>query len=146
MDVIKVPESMGGDLRIIPDGAYEAVISDVFMGKSQAGNAKATVKWIIQSEYEKYDQMTKKEKEAFISCVGETVLESFALTENAMWNINGLFKEATDERIPQGDFDIEGFRQILVDGLVGFEATLLMEKGTSTAGNDFMDIKGRQKK
>jgi len=116
---IVVPEDLGSDLRKL-EGIAKAQIDAVMPGKSKAGHPKATVKYIITDEM---DGIADGEA----STIGEPVLETFSLQPQALWKINGLYKQATGERIPQGDFDLNGFMELLEEALVGKEFSLVLE-------------------
>ncbi len=115
-----IPENIGSDLRILPPDAYEAELTDIILGESAAKKPKCTVKYLVTSEY------TGKKPDGFKTTVGETVLETFSLQEQALFNINGLYKQATKVNIPQGDYDSEGLMQVLKDALLGKRFNLLL--------------------
>jgi len=130
---IKVPENVGGgDLRVLPvsEPTYEAVLEDIFLGKSGTGNPKATVKYIVTSEYEGKEAKAKD----FESTIGATVLETFSLQEQAIWRLNDLFKQCTGERVPQGDFEEEEFLGMLKDAMVGTNFNLMLKNEEDNKG------------
>ena len=132
-----IPENMGSDLRLLPADTYSAEISDIFLGKSQSGQPKATVKYTITSEF------TGKRGADFESTIGATTLETFSLQPQALFNINGLYKTANGTNIPQGDFDEEQFLQVLKDGLIGKQFNLQLGVGVSPSGNEKNDVLNR---
>lgn len=117
---IHIPEDIGGELKLLPDGPCNAVLTNLTLGKSKEGNPKATAMFVVTSEM--YDDP----KEG--TTVGEKVLETFSLLPQALFNINGLFKSVTGENLPQGDYDYETFLQILLEALKGQEFTLMLEQ------------------
>jgi hypothetical protein len=131
---VRVPEDLGGELRVLPEEAYEAVISDLFLGKSQTGNPKITVKYTITSE------STTKEK-GDPSTIGETVLETLSLQEQAMWRTNAFYKTITGERIPQGDYDEIEFVEMLKTACSGVEVIIQVETEESNKGTSMTQIK-----
>jgi len=110
---IHVPVDLGGDLRLLPDDTYEAAIQDFFLGKSKEGNPKLTCKWVITSEY------TGKHGKGYVTTVGENVLDDFSLLPQALWRLNSLYKAITGEKIPHGDYENEGFLELVKSALVG---------------------------
>jgi len=140
---VKVPESMGGDLRILPttNPLYEAEVADIFLGKSGTGNLKATVKYIITSEYEGPEAKAKN----FESTIGATVLETFSLQEQAIWRLNTFFKQCTGERIPAGDFSEEDLGNMLKDGCIGTPFSLILKTEVDKNGNDRTAVDRRDK-
>ena len=116
---ISVPADLGGDLRKL-EGVAVAQISDLMFGKSKAGHPKMTIKYIITEEM---DSIPDGEP----STIGEPVLETYSLQSKALWKLNNLYKDVTGERIPQGDFDVADFEQMLVDVLVGQSFSLILE-------------------
>ena len=116
---ITVPEDIGGDLRKM-EGVGNASLSQIIPGKSKAGKPKATIKWILTDELD-------GNAEGDASTVGEPVLETFSLQPQALWKLNELYKQATGERIPQGDYDPDSFMSMLEEALVGKEFSLVLE-------------------
>lgn len=125
---IKVPEDLGSELRLLPEGPAKAVLEKIMLGKSKKQMPKATFKYTITEEMD-------GQKDDEPSTVGETVLETYSLQENSMWKINGTFKEVTGERIPQGDFDEKEFEAILNERLTGTEWTLMLEQQVPSDGS-----------
>ncbi len=141
---VRVPEKLGGgDLRVLPvtNPLYQGTIEDVFIGKSGTGNPKATVKYILTSEYEGPEAKAKD----FESTIGAVVLETFSLQEQAIWRLNDLFKQCTDERIPQGDFTEEEFGDILKDALIGTDFNLFLKVEADNKGVDKTQVEQREK-
>ena len=135
---VSVPESMGGELKVLPAGPVFATIEDIFLGESATKNPKATVKYILTSEMD-------GSKERDFSTIGEVVLESFSLQPQAMWRFNDLFKQATGERLPQGDYDKEEFEVMLKENLVGAEFELILEVGETDKGDPRTEVHSRSK-
>lgn len=133
---IRVPENPGGALRTFEDDTYDVAIMDMFHGQSKTGNAKLTVKYVIRSEY------SGKHSKTYKSTVGENVLETFSLQEQAIWNLNDLHKQVTGENLPQGDYDVEEFVQLIKDRLLGAEGRLDLVQDSST-GNPRMVVRTR---
>jgi hypothetical protein len=126
---ITVPEAIGSsDLKVLPNGPCKAVIDKVMLGMSKGNQPKATVRWIVTSEMH---PAGSKE-----STIGEVVLETFSLQPQAIWNLNGLYKEATGERLPQGDFPPVEFESMLNTALKGHEANLILEAEPAGPGGE----------
>lgn len=114
---ISIPENVGGELRVIPEDTYEVAIQDLFYGISKTSQQpKVTIKWVVQSEY------SGKHDKDYQSTVGENVLEAYSLQPNAVWKLNSLYKLATGNRLPMGDYEPEEFTSMIKDALIGFEA------------------------
>lgn len=112
---ITIPKDFGGELKKLPEDTYEAVLQDLFGGLSQAKKPKITVKWLIQSEY------SGDHGKDYESTIGQNVLESYSLQENAMWKLNGLYKQVTGDNLPHKDFEMEELVEFLKDALKGQE-------------------------
>ena len=125
---IKVPQDIGGELRLLPEGPATAVLEKITLGKSKQQKPKATFKYTVTEEMSGV-------KEGEPSTIGETVLETYSLQEQSMWKINGTFKEVTGERIPQGDFNEEDFEAMLNEKLTGSEWTLMLEQKVPEDGS-----------
>lgn len=113
---IHVPENVGGELRVLPEDTYTAVI-DKFIYKTSKSSQQPKLigRFIIKSEY------TGKHKKDYVSTVGEMVLEDFSLQPQAIFKLNDLFKKITKERIPIGDYDEQSFCEMINDRLAGTE-------------------------
>jgi hypothetical protein len=101
-------------------------IQEIFFGESKAGAPKLTVKWLITSEY------TGKKDKDYSSTVGENILENFSLQEQALWNLNSLYKKATGERLPTGDYQPEEFVGLLKEKLIGYSTQCRVEDDTGS--------------
>jgi len=120
MKVIVPEEIGGGGLRLLPAGVARATLEKIIMGKSKTGNPKATFRYTITDEM---DGVAEGEP----STIGETVLETYSLQSQALFRLNDVYKEVTGERLPQGDFELEEFGEMLNDTLCGTEWDLLLE-------------------
>lgn len=125
---ITVPKDMGSDLRLMPEGAYEATIADVYMGVSQANQPKCTIKYTVTSEAE---DLPKGED----TTIGETVLETFSLQPQAMFRLNDLFKDVTGDRLPEGDMTEEEFKNLLIENLKGEDMSIVVETKAGPKGD-----------
>ena len=116
---IVVPEDLGSELRKL-EGVAKAQIDKIMPGTSKAGKPKATIKYIITEEM---DGIADGEA----STIGEAVLETFSLQSQALWKLNTLYKQATGERLPQGDYTPEEFISMVEEALIGKEFNLVLE-------------------
>ena len=117
---IHVPEDLSGDLRLLPEGTYEAAIQDFFLGKSKEGNPKLTCKWVITSEWsESVSKTTGKVKKGYVTTVGENILDNFSLLPQSLWKLNSLWKAVTGEKLPHGDYDANDLLDKVKSALVG---------------------------
>ena len=113
---VTVPENIGGELRQLPEDTYTAAIQDIFGGLSKASNEpKVTVKWVVKTEF------SGDHGEDYKSTIGENVLDTYSLQEKAMFRINGLWKQIKGENIPQADYELDEFVNLLKSELVGAE-------------------------
>lgn len=116
---ISVPENIGGELRKL-EGPAKATLEKIILGKSKKDQPKATFRYIITEEMD-----CVKEGEA--TAIGETVLETYSLQPQAIFNLNSVYKEVTGERLPQGDYNEQDFEVMLNEALTGTEWSLLLE-------------------
>jgi len=115
---ITIPKDLGSELKVIPEGPCRAAIEGISLGKSKTDQPKATVRYVCLTEL--------YPKGAPESSIGERILETFSLQPQAIWRLNDLFKEATGENLPQGDYEDTEFQEILEEALKGTEWNLLL--------------------
>lgn len=137
---LTIPESIGGDLRLLPEDTYDVAIQDLFYGQSAAKQPKLTCKYVVRSECS--DKKVTSEPK-YISTIGENVLETFSLQPQALFNLNGFYKQVTGEGLPMGDFEMEEFVQLLKDTLVGAEGKLDLVQGVDLKGNARTEVSKR---
>lgn len=125
---IIVPENVGGDLKVLPEGPCQAVVDRIIFGTSQTGNPKATVRWTVTSEM--------YPKDAPATSVGENVLDTYSLQSQALWRLNSLYKEATGNNLPQGDYTPEEFIDLIESELKGMEFNLILGTELSPEGDE----------
>jgi len=133
---ITIPKDVGGELKVLPEGTCRATIEGLSLGKSKENQPKVTVRYICLTEL--YPSDFKD------STIGERILETFSLQPQALWRINDLYKEATGENIPQGDYEDLEFQEILEGDLKGTEWNLLLETETYE-GREQTRVKERSK-
>lgn len=135
---IHVPDNLGGDLKVLPEGPCTATVENITLGVSKtSGKPKATVKYLLTSEmYKPEDNKTS---------IGEAVLETFSLQPQALWNINSMFKDCTGSGLPQGDFDPEELETTLQEGLIGQEFNLILEQVPNQDGVIQTQVTSREK-
>jgi hypothetical protein len=112
---ITVPEDVGSDLRVLPEGTYKMQLKNFIAKMSQAGQPKLIARFVVQTEYE------GKHPKGYISTVGETVLEDYSLQPQALFKLNSLYQQATKSKLPQGDFSHEEFCEAMNNALQGIE-------------------------
>jgi len=122
MPKITVPDDLGGDLKVFPEGVYDFVLKDIILGTSQANKPKLTFRWICQSEAE-----NAKEIDDYESLMGETVLDSYSLQSQALWKLNSIYKQMTKEQLPQGDYEMDEFVGLVKDALDGASARVAVQ-------------------
>lgn len=125
---IHIPENIGSDLRLLPDGPVVATLELIILGKSKAGKPKLTLKYIVTEDME-----TLPEGEP--TTVGETIIETVSLAENALFGLNNIYKAATGEQLPQGDYSIEEFLEHLNETLTGRDWRLFVEGQVPSDGS-----------
>ena len=133
---ITIPKDVGGELKVLPEGTCRAAIEGLSLGKSKENQPKVTVRYICLTEL--YPSDSKD------STIGERILETFSLQPQALWRINDLYKEATGENIPQGDYEDLELQEILEGDLKGTEWNLLLETETYE-GREQTRVKERSK-
>ena len=116
---INIPDSFGSELRKF-NGTCTATIEKLILGKSQQDQPKLTLRYLI------LDDAGLELQEGEAPAVGENVLETFSLQPQALFRVNDLYKEATNEKLPQGDWDLEEFVAMLTEKLAGTEWNLLL--------------------
>ena len=119
---ISIPKDLGGELKVLPEGPCRAAIEGISLGKSKVDQPKATVRYVCLTEL--------YPKGAPESSIGERILETFSLQSQALWRINDLYKEATGENLPQGDYEDAELQGILEEALKGTEWNLLLGNET----------------
>lgn len=133
---ISIPKDLGGDLKVLPEGPCRAAIEGISLGKSKEDKPKATVRYVCLTELYPKDQEE--------TSIGERILETFSLQPQALWRINDLYKEATGDNLPQGDYEDPELQEILEEALKGTEWNLLL--GTETyEGKDQTKVQERAK-
>lgn len=115
---IVIPDVKDSTLRILPPGPAEAVLEKIILGTSNANKPKATFKYTITKEIEGNDGEPT---------IGETVLETYSLQPQALFNLAGVYKMVTKEKLPMGDYDQEEFLEILESALCGSTWKLILE-------------------
>ena len=123
MPKITVPSDMGSDLMQFPAGAYDFALKDIILGVSSTNNPKLTFRWICQSESENMKDFGKK----YISTMGATLLDTYSLQPQALFKLNGIYKQATGDQLPHGDFEMEEFVEIVKEALQGAQARIIVE-------------------
>ena len=83
-------------------------------------------------------------KDSGMTSIGERILETFSLQPQALWNINGLFKEATGGNIPQGDYEDTDIQEILEDNLKGSEWDLVLATELTPKGEEQTRVSARE--
>lgn len=130
---IHVPQDLGTKLRVLPEDTYKAIVSDIFIGLAKSsGQPKMTVKWTVQSECS--IEKIRKAKD-YQSTVGENVLDEYSLQEQALWRLNDTYLELTGDRLPEGEYNEEQFKDILKKSLVGLAGSIRLETDTTNQGN-----------
>jgi hypothetical protein len=124
---IHVPKDLGDELRLLPEGVAEATLERVIIGKSKAGQPKATLRYVLTSEL----PVNPNEP----STIGETVLETYSLQEQALFRLNRTYREVTGERLPEGDYSPEELEEILNDALGGTQWTLVLGQEVPADGS-----------
>lgn len=126
---IVVPESLGGELRLLPPGNAKATLEKIMVGKSKSsGQAKATFRYTITEEMEGLPDDAP-------TTVGEAVLETYSLQPQAMFRLNDVYKMVLGERLPQGEWTPEEFEERLNEDLCGTEWNLVLENQVPSDGS-----------
>ena len=135
---IHVPENLGaGKLRILPEDTYKAVVSDAFHKIAGSGKPVCYFRWTLKSECTKPNIIKDPN---YISTVGEAVLDSYSLQEQAFWRIASDLETLTGESLPEGDYDSEDPVKMIKENVVGCEASIRLEVETTNKGNQRMKV------
>ena len=127
IDIINIPEKIGGKL-FVGAGVCEAQLSRVSLGLSQNQQPKATLEFTITSEMsENTDEWTS---------MGERVLETCSLQEQAIWKLNDYFEQVATEQLPAGKMSGEDFQALMNEKLVGTNWTLELILDKDDKDND----------
>ena len=126
---ISVPEDMGSSLRLLPNGPAHAVLEKLILGTSKTSKQpKLTLQYVIDQDM---DDIPDGEP----TTIGEKVLETCSLQPQALWKLNDIYKAATGERIPHGDFDTSEFVGMVTEALAGTEWNLMLEQKVPSDGS-----------
>lgn len=123
---IVIPDNIPtGELRVLPNGLATAVLEKIILGKSKSGHSKATFRYTITEEMAGAKEPT----------VGEVVLETMSLQPQALFNLAGVWKQVTGEKLPMGDYDEKEFEAMLNNTLCGSEWDLMLEAQIPSDGS-----------
>lgn len=125
MDFIEVPKDMGGDLRNDMEGVVSGELSKLHWGTSKQNKPKVTMEFILTEDISGIDPPT----------TGEKVLEACSLQSQALWKINGYYKQVKDEDIPAGNMSFDEFKGLIEDALIGTSWDLELQIGADEKGN-----------
>jgi hypothetical protein len=132
---IHVPEDMGDSLKMFESDVYDATVKRVSVGEARSSGApKCTIAWVISSEF------SGKRPKGYESTVGNIVLDTYSLQEQALWRLNDTVVTLTGSRIPQGEFSKEEFEAWLKDNLVGLSGKLKVVREEDNRGRERMNV------
>lgn len=137
-------ESLSSDLFILPEDVYTAEISTIVPKEKSksSGLPLLWLSWVITSDpSEPINEDEYPDLQG--TTVGKKVLESYSLSENAIWRLNSLYKVVTGNNLPTGqDFSLEEFTEMMKEALVGFVAKITLEQGEDQNDNPKMNVTG----
>lgn len=125
MEMITVPRDMGGDLRNDIQGVASATLNGLHWGMSKQQKPKVTIEFTLLEDIAGIDPPT----------TGEKVLESCSLQAQALWKLNGFYKQATGEDIPAGEVSYEEFKEMIAGVLIGTQWDLDLQIAADDKGN-----------
>jgi hypothetical protein len=132
---IHIPEGLGGgDLKIM-EGSTKATLDKIAWGLSQTKQPKATFMYTVLDELSTDDNQP--------TTVGERVLETFSLQPQALFRLNDVYKEATGEGLPVGDYSEEEFHSLIEEALQDTEWQLNLQKGMDQNGKERTEVGSR---
>jgi hypothetical protein len=125
MDFISVPKDMGGDIRSDITGVGSAQLAKLHWGTSKQQKPKLTLEFTLTEDIAGIDPPT----------TGEKILEACSLQSQALWKLNGYYKQVMGEDIPSKDYTPEDFQQMIEDAMLGTEWDLDLMIGTDDKNN-----------
>lgn len=128
---IHIPEGLGGELKVM-EGSTKASLDKIVWGLSQTKQPKATFMYTV------LDELSTDKSQP--TTVGERVLETFSLQPQALFKLNDVYKAATDEGLPVGDYSEEEFHQLVEDALLETEWQLNLQKGMDQNGKERTEV------
>jgi len=108
---ITIPDNIDDGLQKLPEGLATVALEKIILGVSKANKPKATFRYVIIEEMENASEGK--------STVGATILETYSLQPQALFNLARTYKEATKEALPQGDYSEEEFLALISQALCG---------------------------
>lgn len=131
MEVITVPTGMSGDLRNDIQGVGKAELTKLHWGRSQEGKPKVTIEFILKEDIDGIAPPT----------TGEKVLEACSLQSQALWKINGYYKQVRGEDIPAGEMPADEFHALIESALIGTEWDLDLQIAKDNKNNDRTNVR-----
>ena len=125
MNFIEVPKDMGGDLRNDMEGVVRGELTKLHWGTSKQQKPKVTIEFVLTEDIPGLEPPT----------TGEKVLEACSLQSQALWKINGYYKQITEEDIPAGNMSYEDFKALMEDTLIGTAWDLDLQIAPDDKGN-----------
>jgi hypothetical protein len=132
---IHIPEGLGGGELKLMTGSTKATLDKIAWGLSQAKQPKATFMYTVLDELNSDDGLP--------TTVGERVLETFSLQPQALFKLNDVYKAATDEGLPVGDYSEEEFHGLIEDALLETEWQLVLKEGMDQNGKARTEVDSR---
>ena len=125
MDFISIPKDMGGDIRDDISGVASAQLAKMHWGTSKANKPKLTLEFTLTEDIDGIDPPT----------TGEKILEACSLQSQALWKLNGYYKQVSGDDIPAGDMTFEDFKALIEGAMLGTEWDLDLMIGTDDKNN-----------
>ena len=125
MNVISIPKDMGGDLRNDLEGVVAGQLVGLHWGTSKQQKPKVTIEFVLTEDIGGIEPPT----------TGEKVLEACSLQSQALWKINGYYKQVKGEDMPAGDMSFEEFKAFIEEALIGTEWDLDLQIAADDKGN-----------
>lgn len=125
MEFISVPKDIGSsDLRADIEGVCAATLNKVHWGMSRQNKPKVTLEFTLTEDISGIEPPTS----------GEKVLEACSLQPQALWKLNGYYKQQTGEDIPEGNYSKEDFQALIEDAILNTDWDLDLMIGADDKG------------
>ncbi len=125
VEFISVPKDMGGEIRDDIQGVCKAELTKLHWGQSKQNKPKVTMEFILQEDILGIEPPT----------TGEKILEACSLQSQALWKLNGYYKESQKQDIPSKEYTVEEFQELIENALLGSVWDLELMIGEDDKGN-----------
>ncbi len=68
------------------------------------------------------------------------MLDSYSLQPQALFGLNNIYKQMTQEQLPQGDYEMSEFVELVKDALNGASARIIVEPDGAGERNNIVKV------